>query len=403
MDADVLVVGAGPAGLAVAACLRQQGVEPRRRRPRRRRSASRGDGATSGCTCTRRGCSRPCPGCASRARSADGCRRTTWPSTCAGTPSTTGSSRGSAPRCSGSSATDGGWTAVTGDGKVTARQVVVASGYNCTPVEPVVAGPGHVPRRGDARVALLEPGAVPRAGRAGRRCPATPGRRSRPTSPQSGAGARLARGADAAERRPAVPRAGADHAAGRSRWSTPPPGWSIRSTGPCSAGLRRRPHAATACPRPRRALVAQMRATGVTPTIDVGLIKQLRAGRVTPVAAVDRFEGGEVVLGRRHPAGARRGDRRDRLHDRAAARRRPPRCARRAGSAAGARHVGRRRRRRGCASSGCRTRSRGCCSRSASTPARSRAPSPGELRPSAVSTPEADDAPLRRCRASRHG
>src|SRR5688500_13342937 len=28
MDAEVLVVGAGPAGLAVAACLRKQGVEP---------------------------------------------------------------------------------------------------------------------------------------------------------------------------------------------------------------------------------------------------------------------------------------------------------------------------------------------------------------------------------------
>ena len=39
-----------------------------------------------------------------------------------------------------------------------------------------------------------------------------------------------------------------------------------------------------------------MRATGVTPTIDVGLIEQLRAGRVTPVAAVERFDGGDVVL-----------------------------------------------------------------------------------------------------------
>ena len=28
MDTDVLVAGAGPAGLAVAACLRTQGVEP---------------------------------------------------------------------------------------------------------------------------------------------------------------------------------------------------------------------------------------------------------------------------------------------------------------------------------------------------------------------------------------
>jgi hypothetical protein len=34
----------------------------------------------------------------------------------------------------------------------------------------------------------------------------------------------------------------------------------------------------------------------VTPTIDVGLIEQLKAGRVTPVAAVERFEGRQVVL-----------------------------------------------------------------------------------------------------------
>jgi len=49
-------------------------------------------------------------------------------------------------------------------------------------------------------------------------------------------------------------------------------------------------------PAPRKGLVAQTRATGVTPTIDVGLIEQLRAGRVTPVAAVERFEGRQVVL-----------------------------------------------------------------------------------------------------------
>jgi hypothetical protein len=34
----------------------------------------------------------------------------------------------------------------------------------------------------------------------------------------------------------------------------------------------------------------------VTPTIDVGLVKELRAGRVTPVAAVERFDDGAVVL-----------------------------------------------------------------------------------------------------------
>jgi cation diffusion facilitator CzcD-associated flavoprotein CzcO len=49
-------------------------------------------------------------------------------------------------------------------------------------------------------------------------------------------------------------------------------------------------------PAPRAGVVAQARATGVTPTIDVGLIEALRAGRVTPVAAVDRLDGHDVVL-----------------------------------------------------------------------------------------------------------
>ncbi|TFV86965.1 NAD(P)/FAD-dependent oxidoreductase [Blastococcus sp. CT_GayMR16] len=49
-------------------------------------------------------------------------------------------------------------------------------------------------------------------------------------------------------------------------------------------------------PAPRSGVVTQMRATGVTPTIDVGLIRELKAGRVTPVAALERFDGGEAVL-----------------------------------------------------------------------------------------------------------
>jgi putative flavoprotein involved in K+ transport len=49
-------------------------------------------------------------------------------------------------------------------------------------------------------------------------------------------------------------------------------------------------------PAPRSGVVTQMRATGVTPTIDVGLIEELRAGRITPVAALARFDGGAAVL-----------------------------------------------------------------------------------------------------------
>jgi glycine/D-amino acid oxidase-like deaminating enzyme len=49
-------------------------------------------------------------------------------------------------------------------------------------------------------------------------------------------------------------------------------------------------------PLPTAGVVAQARATGITPTIDVGLVEFLRAGRVLPVAALERFDGGEVVL-----------------------------------------------------------------------------------------------------------
>ena len=49
-------------------------------------------------------------------------------------------------------------------------------------------------------------------------------------------------------------------------------------------------------PAPRGGVVSQMRATGVTPSIDVGLIAELKAGRVTPVAALERFDGDEAVL-----------------------------------------------------------------------------------------------------------
>lgn len=50
-------------------------------------------------------------------------------------------------------------------------------------------------------------------------------------------------------------------------------------------------------PAPRAGVVAQVRATGVTPTIDVGLVAALRAGTVTPVAALERFDGAEALLG----------------------------------------------------------------------------------------------------------
>lgn len=49
-------------------------------------------------------------------------------------------------------------------------------------------------------------------------------------------------------------------------------------------------------PRPRAGVVAQTRATGVTPTIDVGLVAALRARTVMPVAALARLDGHRAVL-----------------------------------------------------------------------------------------------------------
>lgn len=49
-------------------------------------------------------------------------------------------------------------------------------------------------------------------------------------------------------------------------------------------------------PAARAGVVTQARATGVTPTIDVGLVRQLRAGRVAPVPAVSSLDGQHVVL-----------------------------------------------------------------------------------------------------------
>lgn len=49
-------------------------------------------------------------------------------------------------------------------------------------------------------------------------------------------------------------------------------------------------------PAPRAGVVAQARATGVTPTIDVGLVAALRAGSVCPVPALDHFDGAYAVL-----------------------------------------------------------------------------------------------------------
>jgi putative flavoprotein involved in K+ transport len=292
MDTDVLVVGAGPAGLAVAACLRKQGVEPlvvdrgsavgeswRRRYERLHLHTPRVQSALPGMRI---------PRSSGRWVSKDDMAQYLRQYA---------SHHGIQPRFGVEvqrlEQTDGTWTAVTGDGKLTARQVVVASGYNGVPVEP--SWPGQDAFPGDVLHASHYSTPSPYRGRDV--LVVGPGN----------TGAEIA--ADLAEN-------------GASRvWLSvrTPPNVVPRSLGPVPVTLlaitmERSPawladplnramqrifvgdltrHGLPAAPK---GLVAQMRATGVTPTIDVGLIKELRAGRVTPVAAVDRFEGAEVVL-----------------------------------------------------------------------------------------------------------
>jgi putative flavoprotein involved in K+ transport len=50
-------------------------------------------------------------------------------------------------------------------------------------------------------------------------------------------------------------------------------------------------------PVPAAGLVAHFRRTDTVPVIDVGLVEQLRAGRVVPAPEVVGFDGGEVLLG----------------------------------------------------------------------------------------------------------
>ena len=292
MDTDVLVVGAGPAGLAVAACLRTRGVEPlvvdrgstvgeswRRRYERLHLHTPRVQSALPGLRIPR-----SFGRWVSKDDMAEYLRRYA-------------EHHGIEPRFGTEvqrlERTDDGWTAVTGDGKVAAQQVVVASGYNCTPVEP--SWPGQDAFPGEVTHASRYSSAEPYRGKdvlvVG---PGNTGAEIATDLAESGAGRVWL-----AVRTPPniVPRSlgpipttllaiSMEHA-------------PARLADPINRALQRAfvgdltRHGLPAAPQ---GLVAQMRATGVTPTIDVGLIKELRAGRVTPVAAVDRFEGGEVVL-----------------------------------------------------------------------------------------------------------
>jgi glycine/D-amino acid oxidase-like deaminating enzyme len=187
----------------------------------------------------------------------------------------------------------GHWTAATTTGTVTARQVVFATGYAGSPLRP--EWPGH-------------------ESFAGTIVHATDYRRAAPFAGQDvlvvgagNSGAEIA--ADLAE-----------NGAGRVRLAVrTPPNVIPRQMGPLPTTLAAIPMEYSPAwlvdpinrllqklllgdlsryglPAPRDGVVAQARATGLTPTIDVGLVAALRAGTVTPVAALERFDRGDAVL-----------------------------------------------------------------------------------------------------------
>jgi cation diffusion facilitator CzcD-associated flavoprotein CzcO len=291
-DTPVLVVGAGPAGLAVAASLRRRGVEAlvldrgtavgdswRRRYDRLHLHTPRVQSALPG---------KRIPRSAGRWVARDD--MVAYLADYA-------DHHGLAPRFGTQVqklVRDGdGWLAETSAGPIRARQVVLASGYNCEPVVP--AWPGVDSFAGKLLHASEYANPGPFAGK------------DVLVVGAGNTGAEIA--ADLAANG-----AAAVHLAVRT-----PPNVIPRSLGPVPITLlgisldyspawladplnkllqRRFVGDLTryGMPAARAGVVAQARATGVTPTIDVGLIEELRAGRVTPVAALERFEDGEVVL-----------------------------------------------------------------------------------------------------------
>ena len=292
MDADVLVIGAGPAGLAVAACLRKRGVDvvvvdrgdavgeswasrydrlhlhtprvqsalPGLRMPRRYgRWVAKDDVAAylrdyadhSGIT--------PRFGVDVRRLERDG----------------------------------DGWTVQTDGTPLRVRQVVVATGFNRTPVEPVWPGqdsfPGdvlHASAYSSAEKFRGEDVLVVGAGNTGAEIAAD----------LAETGARTVRLAVRTPPNVVTRQLGPIPTTLLAISMDFSPAWLAD---PINRFLQRRfvgDLTQYGLPAPRAGVVTQMRATGVTPTIDVGLIKELRAGRVTPVAALTRFEGDEAVL-----------------------------------------------------------------------------------------------------------
>jgi putative flavoprotein involved in K+ transport len=292
MSADVLVVGAGPAGLAVAACLRRQGVDAL--------IVDRGDavGDTWAGRYERLHLHTP------RVQSAlPGLRmprrfgRWVAKDDMAHYLRVYARLHSLEPRFHTEvhrlDRDDGQWVATTDAGPLTARQVVVATGYNNIPVQP------RLPGQEGFDGAVIHASAY--------RSPAPYSGRRVLVVGAGNTGAEIA--ADLAQ-----------HGAVDVRLSIrTPPNIIPRQFGPLPTTLMAVPMdflpaalvdpvnrllqrvalgdlTRYGMPRARAGVVAQARATGVTPTIDVGLVAALRTAAVTPVAALERFEGSQAVF-----------------------------------------------------------------------------------------------------------
>ena len=188
---------------------------------------------------------------------------------------------------------DGGWRLTTTDGEYHARAVVVATGYNGRPYLPDWPG---------------------RAGYAGQLLHADDYRRAEPfrgadvlVVGTGNTGAEIA--ADLAEQGAGRVRLAVrtpPHVVPRTVASVPTTLLGIGNEylppwlgDPLNTLLQRvtiGDLTADGLPPPQRGLIATYRETDTIPIIDVGFVDQLKAGRVEPVAAVEAFEHERVVL-----------------------------------------------------------------------------------------------------------